>query len=84
MTDLFAEGVRAAAAAARFYADENLTLAGDSVLLDPVLSGKGLTPENIAQSEKLQIAGAIHSAAYHAGKHIEANILDLIGEKPVE
>jgi hypothetical protein len=75
-----ATAIRECAALARFYAEENLTLAGDSVLLDPVLHGKGFTPENIAISERLQIDGCIHSAAYHAGLHIEANILALIGE----
>jgi len=73
--------IREAAALARFYADENLEMAGDSVLLDPCLRGEGLTAENIARSKSLQITGCIHSAAYHAGRHIEANILALIGEK---
>jgi hypothetical protein len=72
--------IRQAAALARFYAEENLTLAGDTVLLDPCLRGEGFSDENVRMSEKLQIDGCIHSAAYHAGMHIEANILALIGE----
>lgn len=74
--------IREAAALARFYAEENLTLAGDTVLLDPVLSGKGVGIDDILLSRKLMIDGCVHSAAYHAGLHIEANILALIGEKP--
>ena len=74
--------IREAAALARFYAEENILLAGDTVLLDPCLRGEGFSAENMARSAKLQIDGCVHSAAYHAGMHIEANILALIGEKP--
>lgn len=54
------------------YAEVNLEAAGDSVLADPVLSGKSRTSEAFAKSKDLTIDGCIHSSMYHAAKNIAA------------
>ena len=56
------------------YADENITMAGDSVLHDPVLSGEPLTGANVAKSKDLMIEGCIHSSMFHASQNIAAAI----------
>lgn len=56
------------------YAEENITMSGDSVLHDPLLHGGPWTPENIKKSEGLTIDGTIHSAMFHAAQNIAAAI----------
>lgn len=68
------DGRDAAAQVADMYAEENIEMAGDSVLTDPCLSGKGFTPENIKTSESRMIDGCIHSSMYHAATNIAAAI----------
>lgn len=69
-----AEATERAANKAKAYADENLQMAGDSILLDPILAGGSFTKENIAKSGDMTIAGTVHSAMYHAAKNIEKAI----------
>lgn len=68
------EAFEEAAKLCDFYGEERLTLAGDTVLLDPCLGGKGFTPENIAVSERLSVEGCVHSASYHAASQLAAHI----------
>ena len=56
------------------YADENITMAGDAVLHDPVLSGEPLTGANVAKSKDRMIEGCIHSSMFHASQNIAAAI----------
>lgn len=59
------------------YADENIRMAGDTVLLDPVLhtpKGHKLTAKDFAKSEELVVSGAVHSAMFHAAQNIAAAI----------
>ena len=67
----------AAAQIADAYADENIRMAGDSVLFDPVLSSKRgdvLTRGDFVKSEELILDGAIHSSMFHAAQNIAAAI----------
>lgn len=73
MTD-WNDALEAAAKFCEFYGEERMTLAGDSVLLDPCLNGQGFTPENVRVSERLQIDGYINSASYHAAIQIAEHI----------
>ncbi len=58
----------------REYGDVNFQTCTDNILLDPVLSGKGFTPENIEKSESMQVISTIHSAKYHACQDLIALI----------
>jgi hypothetical protein len=62
------------ARAAELYADENIRMAGDTILADPVLNGSDRSPAGFARSERLQIEGAVHAAQHHAGKYLAAVI----------
>lgn len=59
---------------ADLYADVNIEAAGDTVLADHVLSGKGHAPDDFAKSQDLIIDGCIHSAMFHAAQNIAAKI----------
>lgn len=62
------------------FADENIRMADDTIMMDPLLSRvrdnrRGLavapmTDGEWALCEKLQIDGCVHSAMYHAAKNI--------------
>lgn len=75
-----AAALREAADYAEFYANERMTLCGDSILHDPVLSrashGKmaGLTVAELERSRQAQIDGTINSAAYHAATNIAEHL----------
>lgn len=59
------------------YAEENITMAGDTVLHDPVLrAGKGgkVTLDDLRKSEEMVISGAVHSAMFHAAQNVAAAI----------
>lgn len=56
------------------YADENIRMAGDTILIDPVLKNGDVSSIAFARSEDLQIQGTIHSAMYHAAVNISAAI----------
>jgi len=70
----YADAIEDAAKVAEAYTEVNFEAAGDSVLLDPVLRGKGFSAKNMAESERQQIAGLVHSSQAHAGKHLAAAI----------
>lgn len=61
------------------YADENIRMAQDTILLDPVLHPERHKPMTIDErfnlAEKFCIDGAIHSAKFHAA----CEILALLG-----
>lgn len=59
-----------AAKIADAYASVNIEAAGDTILLDPVLSGRDRSPEAFDKSRELTIEGCIHSSMYHAAKNI--------------
>lgn len=62
------------AAIAEMYADVNITAAGDTILHDPVLSGRDRSHTAFEKSKELSIEGCIHSSMYHAAKNIAARI----------
>lgn len=67
----------ACAAIADAYASENITMAHDTVIFDPVLSGKNgdhLTRSDFKKSEELAISGTIHSSMFHAAQNVAAAI----------
>ena len=68
------DALKAAAKFCEFYAEERITLAGDSVLLDPCLSGQGFTQDNIAMSKQLQVEGLVTSSSYHAALQLAEHI----------
>ena len=82
MTQAIASALRSARLAERercakvadLYAETNREAAGDTILHDPVLRGKGFTPEDVAKSEEMMIDGCIHSSMYHAAKNIAVAI----------
>ncbi len=55
------------------YAEANIELAGDSILLSPALHGD-LSPDAYAKEQDLQIDGCIHSSMFHAAQNIAAAI----------
>lgn len=71
------EGIEKAAKVAELYAEENLTMAGDTILADPVIRGRDFSDAAMEKSETLRIMGHGHSAAYHAGTDIAAHIRSL-------
>lgn len=74
----YQRGMRRAAQIAKLYADENMRMAHDSLLCDPILNHPhGQPMESRAQldiavkkSERLQIEGTMASSRYHAGEDI--------------
>ena len=77
----FERGYRAALAdvvkLAKLYAEENMDICGDNILLDPLLHGEAWTPENMKRSRDCSVASTIHSAQYHAAQHIIAAIAEM-------
>lgn len=69
-----AEGLERAAKICDAYADENIAMCGDSILLDPILHGGEFNKENLSLSDKHQLSSTIHSSMYHAAKNIAAAI----------
>jgi len=70
-----------AAKIADLYADEHFTMAGDTILADPILRGKPATETNVHESRLQQLYGAGHSHAAHAAQHIAAAIRALKDRK---
>lgn len=64
----------ACAKIADLYAEENIRLAGDTILHDPVLSGRSRAPEAFDKSAELIIEGNTHSAMFHAAQNIASAI----------
>lgn len=67
-----------AASIADTYATENFRLAGDTILTDPVLSGRDFSAQACAISDRLQVDGCIHSAMAHAAQNIAKAIRSAI------
>jgi hypothetical protein len=74
MSDIWNEAVEAAAKIADEYAEENQRMAGDTLLLDPLLNGGQLTDRNVQLSQRSQIDGCIYTSMYHAAKNIAVAI----------
>ena len=78
MSDDFQRGLLRAAEIADLYADENISMAHDTILADPILNERSRRNiRNKAQldaaakvSERLTLDGHGHSSRYHAGKDI--------------
>lgn len=70
----FERGYRAALSdvtkLAKLYGDENMTICGDHILMDPLLGGKEWSPENMEKSADCGVRSTIHSAQYHASEHL--------------
>lgn len=72
MADFRRRVIEECASVADEYAHVNMQMAGDTILHDPVLSGRDRSEVGFARSEEMRIEGAIHSAAYHAATNIAA------------
>lgn len=59
---------------ADMFAEVNIEAAGDTILLDPVLSGRDRSDAACAVSEELRIDGCVHSAMFHAAQNIATAI----------
>lgn len=75
-----AKALEEAAVIADQYAEIGFEMAGDTILLDPCLRGKGFTPENIETSNGLQTKGAIFAGRAHAAQDIATRLRALVGE----
>lgn len=71
------KGLEEAAKVADAYAETNMEMAGDSILLDLVLHGGGFTKADLKRSEELQLDGTIHSSMFHAAQNIAEAIRNL-------
>ena len=71
------EAFEEAAQLAELYADTNMEICGDNILLDPLLRGGDWTEANMTRSGECTALSTIHSAAYHAGTHIAEQIRKL-------
>lgn len=78
----FERGYRAALAdvvkLAKLYGDENLSIMGDNIIMDPLLHGEAWTEENVRRSADCSVRSTIHSAQYHASQHL----IEAIGKLP--
>ncbi|MCP3732057.1 hypothetical protein M9978_16655 [Sphingomonas sp. MG17] len=74
----FERGYRAALADVtkllKLYGDENMTICGDNILMDPLLHGEAWTEENVKRSADCSVRSTIHSSQYHASEHLLAAI----------
>lgn len=68
------EAFEEAAKLAETYAEVNIEVCGDNIILDPLMHGEPWTPENVRKSKDCQILSAIHSAKYHAGMELAETI----------
>ena len=75
------DALEEAAKLADMFAEECFAMAQDTILLDPVLSGKSLAEEAIKRSYGLQTEGLIYSSRAHAAQNIAAAIRELKKEK---
>lgn len=69
-----AEAIERCAEIADAYAEENLRMAGDTVLHDPAFKPG---PKDWAKSKDLMMQGCIHSAMFHASQNIASAIRSL-------
>ncbi|RSC31231.1 hypothetical protein EGT36_21400 [Agrobacterium sp. FDAARGOS_525] len=75
-------GLKQAAEIADAFADENFSMAHDTIMLDPVIGRRGetLTKADFEKSESLIIDGCVHSSMAHAAQ----NIAEAIRSKATE
>lgn len=52
------------------YAEVNMEICGDNIILDPVLRGEGFSEDNLKRSERHQNLSLIHSSKYHASTEL--------------
>lgn len=83
MNNEFRRGMEAAARIADAYAAENFQMANDTILTDPVLSGRDRSESGFAVSERLRIDGCIHSSMAHAAHNISMAIREARDARPV-
>lgn len=69
--------IEEAAKACEVYAEVNMEICGDNIILDPVLRGEGFSDENMARSESHQNLSLIHSSKYHAANELASLIRNL-------
>ena len=69
-----ADHLEEAARVADMFADENIAMAQDTILLDPCLRDRDFSTTAVARHEDLTIKGCVHSSMYHAAKNIAAAI----------
>lgn len=55
---------------AQLYGEENMTICGDNIMMDPLLRGGAATPENMRLSVDCSVRSTIHSAQFHASEHL--------------
>lgn len=77
-----AAALEEAAGEADAYAAVNLQMAGDTILHDPVLSGRDRSEQGFERSAEMRVDGTIHSAAYHAATNIAGRIRALSALPP--
>lgn len=70
-----ASGLRQAAEIADAFADENFSMAHDTIMLDPVMlkrtiANEPVTTADFEKSESLMIDGCVHSSMAHASQNI--------------
>ena len=68
-------GLEVAARVAELYADENGRMAYDTVMLDPILQRHDVSPAALADSRRLEDAGAVHLGKRDAGMDLAKLIL---------
>lgn len=78
----FERGYRAALSdvvkLAKLYGEENMSIMGDNILMDPLLHGEAWTETNVKLSADCSVRSTIHSAQYHASEHL----IEAIGKLP--
>ncbi|NTZ90444.1 hypothetical protein FCH38_07060 [Agrobacterium tumefaciens] len=68
----FSAGLKQAAEIADAFAEENFSMAHDTIMLDPVIGRRGetVTAADFEKSESLMIDGCVHSSMAHASQNI--------------
>lgn len=68
------DALEEAARIADAFEEENFAMAGDTILLDPVIAGGERSASAVRKSESLMIDGCVHSSMAHAARNIAAAI----------
>lgn len=66
----FNRGIESAAKLVELWTDENIRMANETILADPILNGSArreTLESDLRRSEVLQIQATGHAAVYHAG-----------------
>lgn len=70
----YQRGLEEAAKVADAFADENIRMAQDTIVIDPILNGAAPTEDNIKLFKRNQIDGCVYSSMYHAAQNVAAAI----------